>query len=102
MIARSWDGAVPSNRSDEYFDYLMRTGVPGLKATPGNRGVFVLRRLEGDIARFRMISLWDSSESIRAFAGADPERARYYPKDEEFLEELAPDCTHYEVLESPV
>ena len=99
MIARTWLGAVSSDQSDEYFRYLMKTGVPDLKATPGNCGVFVLRRVQGDTAHFQMISLWDSLKSIQAFAGADIERARYYPEDAQFLHELEPTCTHYEVLE---
>jgi len=99
MIARTWHGAVPSHLSDEYFRYLMDTGVPDLKATPGNRGVFVLRRVEGEVAHFQLISLWDSLDSIKNFAGADIDRARYYPEDEQYLQELEPTVTHYEVLE---
>ena len=34
---------------------------------------------------------------IRAFAGDDPEQARYYPEDTEYLLELEPAVTHYEV-----
>lgn len=98
MTARTWHGAVPAHKGDAYFDYLNRTGVPDLKATPGNRGVFVLRRIEGDRAHFFMISLWQSLESIRAFAGDDLEKARYYPEDARYLFELEPRCTHYEVL----
>ena len=101
MIARTWHGAVPAEKADAYFDYLMRTGVPGLKGTKGNRGVYVLRRNEGDQAHFFMISLWESREAIRAFAGDDIERARYYPEDEAFLLELEPHVTHYEVLLGP-
>ncbi len=48
-----------------------------------------------------MISLWESEEAIRAFAGDDLERARYYPEDAEYLLELEPRCTHYEVLKGP-
>jgi len=99
MIARTWHGAVPSHLSDEYFRYLMDTGVPDLKATPGNRGVFVLRRVEGEVAHFQLISLWDSLDSIKNFAGADIDRARYYPEDEQYLQELELTVTHYEVLE---
>jgi heme-degrading monooxygenase HmoA len=99
MIARTWHGAVPSHLSDEYFRYLMDTGVPDLKATPGNRGVFVFRRVEGEVAHFQLISLWDSLDSIKNFAGADIDRARYYPEDEQYLQELEPTVTHYEVLE---
>ena len=46
MIARIWHGEVAPERADEYLDYLERTGVPDYRATEGNRGVYVLRRLE--------------------------------------------------------
>jgi heme-degrading monooxygenase HmoA len=101
MIARTWHGKVPAGRADEYYDYLLRTGVPGYRGTPGNRGVYVFRRIEGDVAHFLLTSLWDSLGSIRAFAGDDIERARYYPEDTGFLLELEPGVTHYEVLSTP-
>lgn len=101
MIARSWDGTVPADRADDYFAYLSRTGVRDLEATPGNLGVFVLRQVEGELAHFRMISLWESRADIQAFAGDEIERARYYPEDADFLLELAPTVTHFEVLTGP-
>jgi heme-degrading monooxygenase HmoA len=101
MIARTWHGAVPEAQGDAYFTYLQRTGVPDLQATPGNRGVFVMRRVQEGCAHFLLISLWESLDAIRAFAGADVERARYYPEDAAFLVELEPRVTHYEVLHAP-
>ena len=101
MLARMWHGVTRADRSDEFFRYITRTGVPGLQATAGNRGVYVLRRLEGDEAHFIMISMWDSREAIARFAGADIEKARYYPEDEEFLLELEPTVRHFEVLVQP-
>jgi len=101
MIARTWRGAVPEARSDEYHDYLMKTGVPGLQGTPGNCGVFVFRKLADGAAQFELVSLWDSLDSIRAFAGDPVDAARYYPEDEDFLLELEPKVTHYEVLVKP-
>lgn len=97
MIARLWHGAVPADRADAYLEYLNRTGVPDYRATEGNRGVRVLRRDEGGRTHFLLVSLWESGDAIRAFAGDDPERARYYPEDEEYLLELEPRVTHYEV-----
>ena len=38
MIAKIWHGMVPSDKSDEYVEYLNQTGVPDLHATPGNQG----------------------------------------------------------------
>jgi heme-degrading monooxygenase HmoA len=101
MIARTWHGMVPSARADEYQAYLERTGLPDYRATPGNRGVWVLRRAEGERTHFLLLSLWESMDSIRAFAGDEVERARYYPEDEGFLLELEPHVTHYDVLVRP-
>lgn len=98
MIARTWHGAVPASKADDYFEYLNETGLPDYRATPGNRGVTVLRRVEGDVAHFLLITLWDSLDSIKAFAGEDVEKARYYPEDTAFLLELEPTVSHYEVL----
>jgi heme-degrading monooxygenase HmoA len=101
MIYRTWHGRVPASKADAYYRYLLRSGVPDLQATPGNRGVFVLRRIEGAEAHFLVTSLWESLEVIRAFAGDDIELARYYPEDTSYLLELEPRVTHYEVLLAP-
>lgn len=101
MIARTWHGRVPAVKADAYYEYLLRTGVPDYRRTAGNRGVYVLRRKEGAVTHFLLISLWDSLECIRAFAGQDVERARYYPEDADYLLELEPAVGHYEVLTTP-
>jgi hypothetical protein len=101
MIARTWHGKVPVGRADEYYKYLLRTGIPDYRRTAGNMGVYVFKRIEGDVAHFLLTSLWDSLASIRAFAGDDIERARYYPEDTGFLLELEPTVFHYEVLSTP-
>jgi heme-degrading monooxygenase HmoA len=101
MIARYWSGAVPSSRADDYQRYLEKTGIRDLNATPGNRGVYVLRRTEGDRTEFVFVSLWESLDAIRAFAGEDVEEARYYPEDREYLLEMSPRVKHYEVAVAP-
>ncbi len=101
MIARVWHGAVAAGRADAYAAYLEKTGIPGYRATTGNCGVYVLRRTEGGVAHFLLVSLWESREAIRRFAGEDLERARYYPEDADFLLELEPTVTHYDVLTAP-
>jgi heme-degrading monooxygenase HmoA len=101
MIARTWHGRVPAARADEYYKYLLRTGIPDYRGTPGNLGVYVFKRVEGNVAHFLLTSLWDSLASIRAFAGDDLEQARYYPEDTGFLLELEPKVSHYEVLSTP-
>jgi heme-degrading monooxygenase HmoA len=101
MIARIWHGVTSAEKSDDYMDYLNKTGVPDYRATDGNQGVQVLRRIDGDKAHFLLISLWDSTDSIKQFAGSGMDKARYYPEDKEFLLEFEPTVTHYEVLAGP-
>ena len=48
MIARVWHGVTTAEKSDAFFEYINETGAPGLKGTPGNQGVYVLRRIEGN------------------------------------------------------
>ncbi len=85
----------------EKLDNLLAAAMPDYQKTPGNRGVYVFRRTVDDTAHFLLLTLWDSLDVIREFAGDDVERARYYPEDEEYLLELEPTVTHYEVLASP-
>jgi heme-degrading monooxygenase HmoA len=97
MIARLWHGRVPTMKADAYLDYLNRSGIPDYRATPGNRGVTVLRRAHGEVTHFLLITQWDSWEAIAAFAGEEVDRARYYPEDDEFLLEREPHVVHYDI-----
>jgi heme-degrading monooxygenase HmoA len=102
VIARMWRGWTAADREDEYVDYLNRTGVPDLRATAGNRGVYVLHRpVEDGRVEFVVLSLWESRDAIAAFAGEDIEVARFYPEDDEFLVAREWTCAHYEVAVAP-
>jgi heme-degrading monooxygenase HmoA len=98
MIARMWHGETPAGKADDYVEYLQHTGLADFKATEGNRGFYLLRRIEGERAHFLILSLWDSVASIRQFAGEDIEKARYYAGDADFLLAFEPTVQHYEVL----
>lgn len=100
MIARTWHGRVPTHKADAYHEYLKTTGYSEYAATPGNLGVYVLRRREGDVTHFLLLTLWDSLDAIKRFAGDDYERAKYYPEDDDYLLEREARVTHYEVLDT--
>jgi heme-degrading monooxygenase HmoA len=97
MIARIWKGAVRQPDGDAYARYMQQTGVAAYAATPGNRGVWMLRRNVGDRAEFVMFTLWESLDAVRAFAGEQYERAVFYPDDDRFLVERDLTSTHFEV-----
>jgi heme-degrading monooxygenase HmoA len=69
MIARQWVGETLESDADTYGKYLDETGIKEIKATKGNHGVWLLRRLHEGRAEFIVISIWDSLASIKAFAG---------------------------------
>lgn len=97
MAARIWRGAVAQADGDAYSRYMEDTGVPGYTGTPGNQGVWMLRRDVDDKAEFLMFTLWDSMQAIEAFAGPNPEVAVFYPEDDRFLIERETVVSHYNV-----
>jgi heme-degrading monooxygenase HmoA len=98
MIARTWRGATRAQDAETYLDYLHRTGLSEYRKIEGNRGVLALRRVTDDRAEFLLVSLWDSEDAIRRFAGNDLEHAVFYPEDERFLIERDNHVNHYEVV----
>jgi len=98
VIARQWIGETRESDADAYGKYLEETGIREIRATKGNRDVWLMRRIHEGKAEFIVLSLWDSFEAIKAFAGPDYAKARYYPEDKKFLLRLDPYVTHYEVL----
>ena len=98
MIARIWKGAVRRQDGDDYARYMRETGLAAYARTPGNQGVWMLRRDVGERTEFVMFTLWDSLEAVKAFAGENYETAVFYPEDDRFLVERDLHTTHYDVL----
>ena len=98
MIARIWRGVVQLDDADEYAGYIRDTGFSEYAQTSGNRGAWMLRRDQGDRTEFITLSLWDSVDAIRAFAGDDIEAAVLYPEDARYLIDEST-VTHYQVLD---
>lgn len=99
MIARIWKGTVRLGDADVYADYIRATGFAEYAQTAGNRGAWILRRDEGERTEFITLSLWDSVEAIRAFAGDDIEAAVLYPEDERYLVGGESTVTHHDVAD---
>jgi len=98
MIVRRWRGAVARGDAEAYVAYVDETGIAAYAATPGNRGAWLLRReLDGGLTEIVTLSQWESMDAIRAFAGAEVERAVFYPEDDRWLVERDARVTHHEV-----
>ncbi len=99
MIARIWSGAVRTADADAYAGYVRDTGFAEYGRTPGNRGAWLLRCDDKGTTEFITLSLWDTVDAIRAFAGEDIEAAVLYPEDQRYLIGAGSRITHYEVAD---
>jgi heme-degrading monooxygenase HmoA len=97
-VARLWHGRVPAAKARAYRAFLNARAIPDYRSVRGNLGVRVLERPEGDVVHFVTLTFWDSMDAIRAFAGDDIARAKYYAEDKDFLLEFEPTVVHYDVV----
>jgi heme-degrading monooxygenase HmoA len=100
MIMRTWRGAVRPEDEERYLRHQGDTGVREYRETPGNVGALVLRRERDGLVEVTTVSFWDSMDAVKAFAGEDPGRAKFYPGDDELLAEKDAHADHYEVIEA--
>jgi heme-degrading monooxygenase HmoA len=99
MIARIWRGVVRTDDAEEYARYIADTGFAEYGRTDGNQGAWMLRRDEDGRTEFLTLSMWESLDAVKAFAGDDHEAAVLYPEDEQYLIETDPRVKHYEVVD---
>jgi heme-degrading monooxygenase HmoA len=99
IVARIWRGATRAEDADRYLEYLRETGLADYARTPGHRSSITLRRTRDGRAEFLLLTLWESMDAVRAFAGDDPERAVFYSEDDRYLVERDEHVTHYEVVD---
>jgi heme-degrading monooxygenase HmoA len=82
-----------------YYSYLEQTGLKEYKSTEGFKDALVLTREIGEETEYILLTLWDSMEAVKNFAGPEPERAVYYPEDDQYFpeSERTEFVRHYEV-----
>ena len=102
MIARWWRGwaATPEN-AHAYEELLRETILPWVAGHEGHRGSYLVRRDVEEGVEFATLTLWDSLDSVRAFAGEDYEVAVVPEAARAVLSRWDERSAHYEVAVSP-
>lgn len=96
-VLREWRAEIRRALRDEYVQYVKSTGLKSYLGTPGNLGATVaVRDLDAERSEIVTLSWWSNTEAIRAFAGEDIGRARYYPQDDRFLLTRPERVAHYD------
>jgi heme-degrading monooxygenase HmoA len=96
MIVRIWHGRTKATDAAAYRQFVIDTGIKDYSSTKGNLGAQVWQRQDGDITHIWTVSWWNDLSSIKAFAGDDIEKARYYDEDKKYLLEFEPAVMHCE------
>ena len=95
MIARMWRGSAIRERADDYVKHLKQSVVPELRQINGFKGVYLLRRESSDVVEFVVMTLWESMDAIRKFAGENPEVAVVAPAARELFREYDAEVKHF-------
>jgi len=81
--------------SELYKQFLTGKGTMEYLETPGNISVKVWTKKDNNSVHCWTVTEWDNIESIKAFAGDDYDKAKYYPEDEGILLEFEEKVEHY-------
>jgi heme-degrading monooxygenase HmoA len=98
MVVRSWRGYGALASPEAYPTHLLEEVDPKLARLPGFLGLCLLRRQHPDEVEFLVLTLWESMEAIRAFAGPEPEKAVVEPAARATLLRYDSLVSHYEVV----
>ena len=103
MIARIWHGWATPEQADAYEALLRDEVLPGIHRIEGYAGAYVLRAEAGGGTgvEFVTVTLWETIDAIRAFAGDDHERAVVPPEARALLARFDERSRHYEVRAQP-
>jgi heme-degrading monooxygenase HmoA len=98
VISRIWHGWTRPEEADEY-EWLLRAEIlPGIRRVSGYRGATLLQRDAGDEVEFVTMTVFDSIDAVRAFAGDDYEAAVVPPEARRLLRRFDERSAHYETL----
>ncbi len=97
-ILRLWKGRATAAKAGDYVRHASQTVFPEVQSLPGHRGAYLLRRSVGNSVEFTVLTLWDSMDAVRGFAGPDPDRAVVEPAARAALSDFEDTVTHYEVV----
>ena len=100
MIERHWSGIVRPGRADDYVRHLEDDTFPKLRAMAGFVRGQILRRDVAEGTEFRIVTVWESLDAVRAFAGDDVAAAVVPEVARNMMVRFDPRVAHYEPVES--
>jgi heme-degrading monooxygenase HmoA len=101
MIGRLWKGWAADENARAYEELFRERILPGLRRIDGFVDAYVLcKDMEGE-TEITTITLFESMDAIRAFAGEDPTKAHVTPEARRLLSRFEDTVAHYNVVIAP-
>ncbi|MEW6989127.1 hypothetical protein AADZ91_00445 [Colwelliaceae bacterium 6441] len=97
-IMRMWHGEVSIEKADDYEKFMVEKAAPDYSSIKGLENLYFQRKNEPEKAHFLLVTIWDSMDSIKQFAGEEPELAKYYLEDDDFLLEKEKYSVMYDIF----
>jgi heme-degrading monooxygenase HmoA len=98
MIVRIWRGAASPAKAADYERHFTGTVVPELRGIAGHCGASLLKREVDGAVEFLVVTLWESIDAVKAFAGANADVAVVEPTAVAALSEFDDVVRHYELV----
>ena len=102
MIVRAWKAQALSQNVEAYARHFREAVLPELEEISGHTGAYLLRRDAGTHVELVVLTLWESMDAVKRFAGTPPERAVVEPAAQAVLEKFDETVQHFEIVHSTV
>jgi heme-degrading monooxygenase HmoA len=101
MIGRVWRGWADETGATAYEAHFREEVQGALAAVPGCHGGYLLRHDSDDGVEFVTLTLFDSLDAVRAFAGEGYEQAVVAPAAQAALRDYERTVRHYTIVAEP-
>jgi uncharacterized protein len=98
LILRMWEARSTVEKSGQYIQHAKARVFPMLSAIAGHRGSYLLQRKTDGAVEFVVLTLWESMEAVRRFAGVESDKAVVEPEAQMALTAFDEFVTHFEVV----
>jgi len=98
MIERHWKGIARHEAADAYIRHLLEDTFPTLKGIQGFVNARILKRVVDTGTEFLILTVWESYESIKQFAGSQVDVAVVPALVQEMMAEFDRHVSHYDVV----
>jgi len=98
LILRMWKARSTAENMGQYVQHVTKRVFPQLQSIKGHRGAYLLRRTVNGAIELVVLSLWESMDAVRSFAGTDPDKAVVEAEARSVLTDFDESVTHFEVV----